>query len=214
MHSPQQLGAYCLNAFTRAVPASLAAFYRINDGLSAVDFQLHGDPARMHENYLRRYRHLDPLQPGYCQRLERGVVSLRDAQRLQSKQRNNGYQTFLSQHDVVDVTEVLFYRHRRPVMGMSLLRQSRFGRFTRQELDILQSLQEMLQLTVTATPLENAPVSLTQRESQLVPLLRAGASNKVMARELGVAPSTIKSHLDNLYCKFEVNNRTELVGRL
>ncbi|MCS2607859.1 helix-turn-helix transcriptional regulator [Halomonas dongshanensis] len=219
MHSPQELGTYCLNAFTRAVPASLAAFYRIDDGLSAVDFQLHGDPARMHDSYLRRYRHLDPLQPGYCQRLERGVVSLRDAQRLQSKQRNDGYQTFLSQHDVVDVTEVLFYRHRRPVMGISLLRKSCFGRFNSHELATLQSLQEMLQLAVTHTPhalapAEYVPVSLTKREAQLVPLLREGASNKAIARALGIEPSTVKTHLDNLYRKFEVNNRTELVGRL
>ncbi|MGO2381219.1 MAG: response regulator transcription factor [Halomonas sp.] len=221
MHAPQELGAYCLNAFTRAVPASLAAFYRINDRLSAFDFQLHGDPTQMHDSYLRRYRHLDPLQPGYCQRIGGGVVSLRDAQALQSKQHNEGYQTFLSQHDVVDVTEVLFYIQSRPVIGMSLLRKSRYGRFTPQEFDTLQSLQEMLQLAVSTSAFEpalalseHAQVALTEREAQLLPLLRQGLSNKAMARELGIAPSTVKTHLDNLYRKFNATNRTELVGRL
>jgi len=47
-----------------------------------------------------------------------------------------------------------------------------------------------------------------------LPLVRQGLSNKVMARELGIAPSTIKTHLDHLYRKFDVTNRTELVGRL
>ncbi|MDQ7734744.1 helix-turn-helix transcriptional regulator [Halomonas sp. SpR1] len=221
MQSPQELGVYCLNAFTRAVPASLAAFYHIDDGLSAFDFQLYGDPTQMHDSYLRRYRHLDPLQPGYCQQIGRGVVSLRDAQALQSKQRNEGYQTFLSQHDVVDVTEVMFYSRNRPVMGISLLRKSRFGSFTPQELNTLQSLQEMLQLAVSTRASETALAlaesrhrPLTEREAQLLPLVRQGLSNKVMARELGIAPSTIKTHLDHLYRKFDVTNRTELVGRL
>lgn len=203
------------------MPASLAAFYRINDRLSAFDFQLHGDPTQMHDSYLRRYRHLDPLQPGYCQRIGGGVVSLRDAQALQSKQHNEGYQTFLSQHDVVDVTEVLFYIQSRPAIGMSLLRKSHYGRFTPQEFDTLQSLQEMLQLAVSTSAFEPAPalteharVALTEREAQLLPLLRQGLSNKAMARELGIAPSTVKTHLDHLYRKFDVTNRTELVGRL
>lgn len=221
MHSSQQLGAYCLKAFTRAVPASLAAFYRIDGDLSACEFQLHGDPTRMHDRYLRRYRHLDPLQPGNCQRIGQSVVSLHDAQALQSKQRNEGYQTFLSQHDVVDVTEVLFYAGHRPVVGMSFLRKSCYGRFTPQEFETLRSLQEMLQLAVSRsafalppTLAEPAQVPLTVREAQLVPLLRQGLSNKAMARELGIAPSTVKTHLDHLYRKFDVTNRTELVGRL
>ncbi|MCM2973297.1 helix-turn-helix transcriptional regulator [Larsenimonas suaedae] len=221
MQSPKDLGAYCLNAFTRAVPASLAAFYRIDDGLSACDFQLHGGHDQMHDSYLSRYRHLDPLQPGFCQRLGRQVVPLRDAQALQSRQHNEGYQTFLSQHDVVDVTEVLFYTQNRPVLGISLLRKSRFGRFTAHELDTLQSLQEMLQLAVAQRVFEPAPAlvepvpaALTEREAQLVPLLRQGLSNKAMARELGIAPSTVKTHLDHLYRKLNVTNRTELVSRL
>lgn len=222
MHSPPDLGAYCLSAFTRAVPASLAAFYRIDDRLSACDFQLLGGHTPMHDSYLRRYRHLDPLQPGHCQRIGREVVSLRDAQALQSRRHNEGYQAFLSRHDIVDVTEVLFYLESRPVMGMSLLRQSRYGRFIPQELETLQSLQEMLQLAVSGSAFGPAPaltqqpagVPLTEREAQLVPLVRQGLSNKAMARELAIAPSTVKTHLDNLYRKFEVTNRTELVGRL
>ncbi|ODC02278.1 hypothetical protein BFW38_00715 [Terasakiispira papahanaumokuakeensis] len=221
MQSPKDLGTYCLNAFTRAVPASLAAFYHIDGGLSACNFQLYGGFDQMHNCYLRRYRHLDPLQPIYCQRLGRQVISLRDAQALQSRQHNEGYQHFLSQYDVVDVTEVLLYTYNRPVLGISLLRKSRFGRFSAHELDTLQSLQEMLQLAVSQrafelapAPTEPIPAALTERETQLVPLLRQGLSNKAIARELGIAPSTVKTHLDHLYRKLGVNNRTELIGRL
>ncbi|GHC23119.1 helix-turn-helix transcriptional regulator [Kushneria pakistanensis] len=221
MSHVQVLGVPCLRAFTRAVPASLAAFYTIDDTLSARDFQLAGDARPIHDHYLTRYRHLDPLQPGYCLQTGRQVLSLDDARALQSEARNRGYQNFLTQHDVVDVAEVFFHAHGRPVFGLSLLRRSAYGHFTHHEMATLQSLQEMMQLAVDQRPPElshtgHAPLSpaLTARETQLAELVRHGLSNKAMARELGIAPSTVKTHLDHLYRKLNVTNRTELVGRL
>lgn len=217
MSQVQVLSVPCLRAFTRAVPASLAAFYAIDDTLSARDFQLAGEARPIHDLYLKRYRHLDPLQPGYCLQSGRQVLSLNDGLALQPAHRNRGYQNFLRQHDVIDVAEVLFHARGRPVLGLSLLRRSGYGHFTRMEMATLQSLQEMMQLVVDQRPEhddERPSPALTARETQLAGLIRHGLSNKAMARELGIAPSTVKTHLDHLYRKLGVTNRTELVGRL
>ncbi|WP_445620256.1 response regulator transcription factor [Kushneria sp. Sum13] len=221
MSHVQVLGTPCLRAFTRAVPASLAAFYTIDETLSARDFQLAGDARSIHALYLERYRHLDPLQPGHCLQTGRQVLLLDEGLAFQSEARNRRYQGFLRQHDVVDIAEVLFHARGRPVLGLSLLRRSEHGRFTRAEMATLQSLQEMMQLAVDQRPptLQHAeetlsPPALTARETQLAELIRHGLSNKSMARELGIAPSTVKTHLDHLYRKLGVTNRTELVSRL
>ncbi len=56
-------------------------------------------------------------------------------------------------------------------------------------------------------------VLLTARERDILELVSAGSSNKVIARELGLAPETVKSHLKNAFAKLEVNRRTQAVLR-
>ncbi|WP_291426763.1 response regulator transcription factor [Deinococcus sp.] len=61
-------------------------------------------------------------------------------------------------------------------------------------------------------PHVNVP-RLTPRESEVLPLLAQGFSNKEIARNLGVSPDTIKDHLARLYGKLEARDRTEAVSR-
>lgn len=55
--------------------------------------------------------------------------------------------------------------------------------------------------------------SLTQRERQVAELVPLGLSNKEIARELSVAPGTIKIHLHRIFEKLAVRNRTALAMR-
>ncbi|MGR6980146.1 HTH-type transcriptional regulator MalT [Testudinibacter sp. P27/CKL/0425] len=52
---------------------------------------------------------------------------------------------------------------------------------------------------------------LTQREWQVLGLIYSGYSNEQIATELQVAPTTIKTHIRNLYQKIGVNNRSESI---
>lgn len=54
---------------------------------------------------------------------------------------------------------------------------------------------------------------LTPRESEVLPLLAKGFSNKEIARDLGVSPDTVKDHLARLYTKLNASDRTEAVSR-
>ncbi|MBB5235460.1 response regulator transcription factor [Deinococcus budaensis] len=54
---------------------------------------------------------------------------------------------------------------------------------------------------------------LTPRESEVLPLLAQGFSNKEIAKNLGVSPDTVKDHLARLYAKLEAGDRTEAVSR-
>ena len=71
-------GQHCLSAFVQAVPASCAAFYRIDSTLEARDFLLWSMPGPMHKAYLEHYRHLDPLRPGHCDVHGAKVIPLRE----------------------------------------------------------------------------------------------------------------------------------------
>ena len=52
---------------------------------------------------------------------------------------------------------------------------------------------------------------LTDRESQVLQLLLEGQSNKAIANQLFIEPTTVKMHLRSLFKKYAASNRTELV---
>jgi LuxR family maltose regulon positive regulatory protein len=54
---------------------------------------------------------------------------------------------------------------------------------------------------------------LTARERSIVEFIARGQSNKEIARELGVAPETIKTHLKRIFQKLSAESRTQAVVR-
>jgi DNA-binding NarL/FixJ family response regulator len=53
---------------------------------------------------------------------------------------------------------------------------------------------------------------LTPREADILKLLADGATNDGVARELAISPRTVQTHLDRLYRKLGVANRTGAVA--
>jgi len=58
-----------------------------------------------------------------------------------------------------------------------------------------------------------AALGLTRQELRALDLIAAGQSNKEMARTLGVAPNTVKTHVANLFSKLEVGRRTQALAK-
>jgi NarL family two-component system response regulator LiaR len=54
-----------------------------------------------------------------------------------------------------------------------------------------------------------APERLTPREREVLVLIGRGLSNKRIARELGVAEKTVKTHVGHVLAKLEVTDRTQ-----
>ena len=58
---------------------------------------------------------------------------------------------------------------------------------------------------------DSAPDSLTATEIKVMALLGKGKSNKEIAAELGCSVKTVKNHLNSVFQKLGVSNRTEAV---
>ena len=54
---------------------------------------------------------------------------------------------------------------------------------------------------------------LSARERNIVELIAQGLSNKEIARDLGIAPETVKSHVKNIFVKLAVDKRAHAVAR-
>jgi LuxR family maltose regulon positive regulatory protein len=64
-----------------------------------------------------------------------------------------------------------------------------------------------------ASPVGELVEPLSQRELEVLHLMALGRTNQEIARQLIVAPGTIKAHTASIYRKLEVANRTEAVAR-
>jgi LuxR family maltose regulon positive regulatory protein len=54
---------------------------------------------------------------------------------------------------------------------------------------------------------------LSIRERNIINLIARGQSNKEVARDLGISPETVKSHMKHIFEKLEVEKRTQAVAR-
>jgi DNA-binding NarL/FixJ family response regulator len=55
---------------------------------------------------------------------------------------------------------------------------------------------------------------LTVREQEVLQHILAGESNREIARSLFISESTVKTHVRNIFSKYEVSSRTELISIL
>jgi DNA-binding NarL/FixJ family response regulator len=62
-------------------------------------------------------------------------------------------------------------------------------------------------------PPERADYNLTPHEIRILKLLVEGHNYKTAAAKLGVAPTTINFHLQNIYQKLQVHSKTEAVAK-
>ena len=58
-----------------------------------------------------------------------------------------------------------------------------------------------------------AGVALSLRERMIVRLMGDGLSNKRIARQLSIAPETVKSHAKSIFLKLTVQSRAQAVYR-
>ncbi len=56
------------------------------------------------------------------------------------------------------------------------------------------------------------PLSLTERESEVMTLLSRGTSNKAIAEKLFISEKTVKNHINRIYAKLGVGTRAEAIA--
>jgi DNA-binding NarL/FixJ family response regulator len=73
--------------------------------------------------------------------------------------------------------------------------------------------RRVIRLFREVRPPERADYNLTPHEARILKLLVEGHNYKTAATKLGVAPTTINFHLQNIYQKLQVHSKTEAVAK-
>jgi DNA-binding CsgD family transcriptional regulator len=198
-----------------------AAFYSIDENYQTSEFTLYNIASKIHDDYLDRFADLDPLNPRLHASSESRVLSYCKVVE-QDPSGSRFIEEFLEHHGLGDAVEMFFRTGGAIFAGISLFRGDQPG-FSEADIDLLHRMHPFFEYTlqnifVPYRELERTRLaedySLTPRETDIVDLIRSGASNKHIARILGISLGTVKAHLVHIFSKVDVKNRTELVSVL
>ncbi|EBG5321521.1 LuxR family transcriptional regulator [Salmonella enterica] len=200
---------HCLQSIAQLIPLSSAVFYRVNAYLKPESYVLHNISNSTHQQYLEHFQPLDPLSPS---RFGQQVITVATMTPGICARHRHYYHEFMLPNHVCDMIEIFIRRGHRIIAGISLMRDIPFSSEERLR---AQAVQPLLGLAIHDSLQEdnNLTSILTAKEREIVGMVCEGASNKLIARQLNISLSTVKTHLRNIFAKTEVINRTELVSR-
>ncbi|EAB4071470.1 TPA: LuxR family transcriptional regulator [Salmonella enterica] len=200
---------HCLQSIAQLIPLSSAVFYRVNTYLKPEAYVLHNISNSTHQQYLEHFQPLDPLSPS---RFGQQVVTVATMTPGICARHRHYYHEFMLPNHVCDMIEIFIRRGHRIIAGISLMRDIPFSSEERLR---AQAVQPLLGLAIHDSLQEDNDLAsiLTAKEREIVGMVCEGASNKLIARQLNISLSTVKTHLRNIFAKTEVINRTELVSR-
>ncbi|EBC0189564.1 LuxR family transcriptional regulator [Salmonella enterica] len=200
---------HCLQSIAQLIPLSSAVFYRVNAYLKPEAYVLHNISNSTHQQYLEHFQPLDPLSPS---RFGQQVITVATMTPGICARHRHYYHEFMLPNHVCDMIEIFIRRGHRIIAGISLMRDIPFSSEERLR---AQAVQPLLGLAIHDSLQEDNDLAsiLTAKEREIVGRVCEGASNKLIARQLNISLSTVKTHLRNIFAKTEVINRTELVSR-
>ncbi|EIO7477208.1 TPA: response regulator transcription factor [Salmonella enterica] len=200
---------HCLQSIAQLIPLSSAVFYRVNAYLKPEAYVLHNISNSTHQQYLEHFQPLDPLSPS---RFGQQVITVATMTPGICARHRHYYHEFMLPNHVCDMIEIFIRRGHRIIAGISLMRDIPFSSEERLR---AQAVQPLLGLAIHDSLQEDNDLAsiLTAKEREIVGMVCEGASNKLIARQLNISLSTVKTHLRNIFAKTEVINLTELVSR-
>ena len=90
----------------------------------------------------------------------------------------------------------------------------RLSSFTEEDMALARMITPVLVRLVHERPTPSLPPNLTAQERAVLGHVTSGASNAQIARDLGIAESTVRKHLEHAYRKLGVSGRTAAVARM
>lgn len=178
---------------------------------------LHMDDANL-QAYEAYYQYRDPITHQLRQRRAPTLVTQILPQ--QELMKTEFFNDFLARDGLHHGVNLFAWDGERNLGDLRIWRGRQRGPFDRDTLDLLRLVQPAF--TGALRRLRDRPVAvppdpwqgLNGRAREIAQALCAGWPDKKIAAELGIGYSTVRTHVDALFERFGVHNRTELVQRL
>ncbi len=211
-------GSAILGLFKDMVPVTGSCFYRVNEQTEVFQHSLLNLEAEWLTAYQDYFGEADPLHPSrYADNNAR--VAILDETTAVTRQARDYVASFLMPQNTPYQLEVYLRDQHRIIGGLSLLRSSVIGPFSKDECRLIERVVPFAEFCLDQI-LDNAKLepaekfSFTDREHEIVGLVCSGLSNKDICRRLAISLPTVKTHLSRIFTKAEVQTRTALIHKM
>lgn len=221
---PALFQAKSLELIHALIEIKSSVFFLVNPDMRHLGAFIFNAPSEIEKAYTQTFYALDPLNPSQFQHSDTKMETLDSVIHEQRLLQSRYYQEFMQPFQHRFVLDIFFRNPRGQIIALiSLLRTDSQGDFSQQEQALLQSVHGFMEYSLNSVYLpkrdtERAHLqqhyAFTERELDVVEWLIAGASNKEIVRRIDMGMATLKTHLNHIYRKAEVQSRTELVAKL
>ncbi len=170
---------------------------------------------RMLTDYLDGNYNLDFLYPPHKKDLfkQKNVLRLSDVITHEQYEMSEYYKSFMSKYGFYDEMVVTLSHNEKVIGAIGMSNREKNNYFTNE--DVLRF--EYLSTIISSALLycgEEKKSLLSKREQEVVTLVKKGYTNAQIATELFISINTVKKHLQNIFDKYSVLNRTELISKI
>lgn len=211
-----------LNLIESLLPISDAVFFLVEEKQRHKSVVSYQGKYEIESQYCRDFHTLDPLNLAKFQDTNVKLTTLDSQIKAHLLKQTLYFQDFMVPNKHRYVLDIFLRLEGEIVAVISLLREQALADFNQQEISLLSKLQPFLEFSLAAIYLPQrlakkqnikTQFGLTQREFDVLELLRQGKQNKRIAAELGLSLATVKTHLIHIFRKCQVSSRQQLLAQ-
>lgn len=167
------------------------------------------------KDYLTEFHFYDSLHPTKNVTLFREKKAIRLADMTSTNQYESSpfYRLFMRKYGLHDEMVVALIHQGILVGAIGMAQKEDSNKYTANDRNTLNLISDVI-ASVIMHQIKNEETVLSKREQEVVELVKKGWTNQVIAEKLHISVNTVKRHLQNIYEKYSVNNKTQLVQKL
>ncbi|WP_375753756.1 helix-turn-helix transcriptional regulator [Vibrio sp. HN007] len=206
-----------------SLQVSKLASYLVDERARPICYQTSKIQPSMHRDYIEHFYKEDPLYPEHFKSASDRIVKMSDLVSPIRQRTHAYYQDFIRPWKVNEIVELYFYHNNNLIGGASLFFDQTVQVPDKDDIVRLGALHRYIEFslgqqlnTVTQMSFDDFcdNYSLTKKERVVLQLAIQGLANKEMAQQLICSLSTVKTHLQHLFAKLEVNSKVEMVNKV
>lgn len=164
--------------------------------------------------YLDKHRKQDYLYPAYNIEhfTKHSALRLHDVTTYEAYEQSDYYREFMQPNGFYDEMVVALRGEHGFIGAIGMASSAPSRRYTLEDALRFEYLSQIIATTFSKQTYGYTPLS--KREREIIALVKLGWTNQRVGEELYISVNTVKKHLQNIYEKYQVQNKTQLVQRL
>lgn len=223
MEFPNEFQHQCINLIKHIIPISGARFLIIDPHMDKIGFVGYNVETTMENQYKGTLEHLDPMHYSNFEESEETVISSNTVMKHQYWLKTMFYQDFIKPYGYTHVTDCFLRNNGRIVAILTVLRDEALPEFSPEELEKLRGALPFIEYSLNSIYIParvsereyvRSTYGLTNRELDVLELALTGIDNKTMTKHLEMSLPTLRTHLQHIFTKTQVNSSSELIAKI